>query len=219
MKIFRHLTISLLVFCAMVAAGAFAFVLVVTFVVSAFRDVEISAWNVVTSQIARWFLFWIGIYVIHNLLPIAVAHGRTRREFLAAGSAFSVVLALLMTLFAWLGFLVEGGIYSLMDWRADEHGLPQAYFLMFLVWCAVGMFCAAAFGRFGAGGIFSVPIGVVLVAVTTARIPGSGNLPFIRNVPSYLGAGWHLMSLAAFLVALAATWVIARDMPVRLRTT
>ncbi|SDL99595.1 hypothetical protein SAMN04488074_11598 [Lentzea albidocapillata subsp. violacea] len=219
MKIFRHLNASLLIFCAMVAAGAFVFVLVVTFAVSAFRGIEISGWNVVTSQIARWFLFWMGIYVIHNMLPIAVAHGRTRREFLAGASAFTVVLALLMAVLGWLGFAAEGGIYSLMDWNADEHGSPVAYFLMFLVWCTTGMFCAAAFDRFGAGGIFSVPIGVVLVAVTTVDIPGSGNLPFIPNLPVLLGAGWHAVSVAAFLVALACTWAIARDMPVRLRTT
>ncbi|SFR28328.1 hypothetical protein SAMN04488564_113176 [Lentzea waywayandensis] len=219
MKIFRHLITSIAVFCVLVAAGAFAFAVVTTFVVSAFRDVEISAWNVVASQVARWFLFWVGIYLIHNLLPIAVAHGRTRREFLAGASAFSVVLAFVMGLLGWLGFLVEGGIYSLMDWRADEHGSSVAYFLMFLVWCAVGMFCAAAFDRFGAGGIFSIPIALSLVAVTTTGIPGSGKLPFVPDLPVLLGSGWHLVSVAAFLVALAGTWAIARDMPVRLRTT
>lgn len=219
MKVFRHLTTTLVLFCAMVAAGAFALSVVVVFAVSAFGDVEISAWNVVTSQIARWFLFAVGIYVIHSLLPVAVAHGRTRREFLVAASGFSVVLAFAMTLVEWLGFVVEGGIYSLMGWNADEHGSPVAYFLMFLVWCAVGMFCAAAFDRFGAGGIFSVPIGLVLVVVTAVRIPGSGKLPFIRNVPSLLGAGWHLMSALAFVVALACTWAIVRDMPIRSRTT
>ncbi|NKE59193.1 hypothetical protein FXN61_21190 [Lentzea sp. PSKA42] len=219
MKIFRQVTASLVAFSTIVAACVFAFVVVVTFVVSAFRGVEISAWNIVTSQIARWYLLWAGVYVIHNLLPIAVAHGRTRREFLVATSGFSVVLALAMTLVAWLGFLAEGGIYTLMDWRADEHGTPLAYFLMFLVWCTVGMFCAAAFDRFGAGGIFSVPLGLALVIVTTVRIPGSGNLPFIRNIPSLLGSGWHVMSVAAFLIALAGTWAIARDMPIRLRTS
>jgi hypothetical protein len=218
-KVFRHLTTTLVLFCAMVAASAFAFVVVVTFAVSAFRDVESSAWNVVTTQIARWFLFWAGIYVIHNLLPIAVAHGRTRREFLVAASGFSVVLAFAMAVIEWLGFVVEGGIYSLMDWRADEHGTPWAYFLMFLVWFVVGMFVSAAFDRFGAGGIFSVPIGLALVVVTTVRIPGSGNLPFIRNIPVLFGAGWHLVSALAFVIALAGTWAIARDMPIRLRTT
>jgi hypothetical protein len=90
---------------------------------------------------------------------------------------------------------------------------------MYLVWFTVGMFCAAAFGRLGATGIFSVPVGLVLVVVTAVRIPGSGNLPFIRNIPSLLGAGWHVVSVVAFVVALAGTWAIARDMPVRLRTT
>jgi len=218
-KIFRHLTTTLVTFCAIVAAVVFAFAVVVTFVVSAFSDIEISAWNVVASQIARWFLFWVGIYVIHNVLPIAVAHGRTRREFLVAASGFSVVLAVAMSVLARLGFLAEGGIYALMDWHADEHGTPLAYFLMFLVWCVAGMFCAAAFDRFGAAGVFSVPVGLASVIITTVRIPGSGNLPFIGNIPSLLGEGWHVASVAAFLVVLAGTWAVVRDMPVRVRTS
>lgn len=216
MKIFRHLTTTLVTFCALVAASVFAFAVVVTFVVSAFREVEISGWNVVTSQIARWFLFWAGIYVMHNVFPVAVAHGRTRREFLGAASGFSVVLALVMTLAAWLGFVVEGGIYALMDWHADEHGTPLRYFMMFLVWCAAGMFCAAAFGRFGAAGIFSVAIGLPLMIVTSAPVPGSGSLPFVRDIPLF-GSGWFGLSVLAFLVVLAGTWAVARDMPVRAR--
>lgn len=219
MKIFRQLTASLVLFSAMLAAGAFLFAVVVTFVVSAFRGIEISAWNVVTSQIARWYLLFLGVYVIHNMLPIAVAHGRTRREFLAAAAGFTVVCAAAMALLAWLGFLIEGGIYALMDWSARDHGTLPAYFLMFLVWCAVGAFLAAAFDRFGAGGVIALPVGVVLVVTTGVWIPGSGELPFIRNIPTMLGSGWHAVSLVAWLVAFAGTWAIARDMPIRTRTT
>lgn len=218
MKIFRYLTASLVTFSAIVAAIVFLFAVVVTFVVSAFRGIEISAWNVVMSQIARWYMLFTGVYVLHNLLPIAIAHGRTRREFLAAASGFFVVFALAMAVVGWLGFLLEGGIYGVMDWGTDERGSLHAFFLMFLVWCAVGAFVATAFDRYGAVGIFSLPVGLALVVATNVRVPGSGNLPFIRNIPSLLGAGWHLVSLAAFLVALAGMWAIARDMPVRSQT-
>ncbi|MFI6095341.1 hypothetical protein ACIA8G_07315 [Lentzea sp. NPDC051213] len=217
MKIFRLLTASLVLFSAMVAAGVFVFALVVTFAVSAFRGIEISAWNLVIAQIARWYLLFVGVYVIHNVLPIAVAHGRTRREFLAATAGFTVVVAAAMALLAWLGFVVEGGLYALMDWRADEHGSLAGIFLMFLVWCGVGAFIAAAFDRFGAGGLLSVPIGLVLVVTTGVLIPGSGELPFIRTIPAVLGTGWYAVSLLAWLVALAGTWAIARDMPIRAR--
>lgn len=219
MKILRHLTISLVAFSALIAAGAFVFAVAVTFVVSVFKNVEISAWNIVTSQIARWFLFWTGIYAIHNVLPIAVAHGRTRREFLAAATVYTVVLAAVMSLITWLGFFVEGGIYALMDWRADEHGTLPAYFLMFLVWCGVGAFVAAAFDRFGAGGILALPFGLALVVSAGMLVPGSGNLPFLRNIPDVPGGGWQLASVAGWLVALVATWVIARDMPIKTRTS
>ncbi|GLY46428.1 hypothetical protein [Lentzea sp. NBRC 102530] len=218
MKIFRHLASALGAFCALAALGAFAFAVVLTFVVSAFKDVEISAWNVVMSQVARWFLFWVGIYLVHNVLPIAVAHGRTRREFFLAASAFSVALAAVAALLGWLGFVAEGGIYALMDWQADEHGSPLAYVLMFLVWTAVGMFCAAAFDRYGSAGVFSVPVGFVLAIISTTHIPGAGRWPIVPNLPTAVGAGWHLLSLAAFVVALGLTWVIVRNAPVRVRS-
>ncbi|GHH31522.1 hypothetical protein [Lentzea cavernae] len=217
MKIFRHLALTLTAFCAMVAGGSFVFAVALTFVVSAFRDVEISAWNIVASQVGPWFLLFIGVYAIHNVLPIAVAHGRTRREFLVAASAFSVVLALVMTAVEWLGFLVEGGIYSLMGWGADERATQFAYLLMYLVWFTVGMLCAAAFDRFGGGGIFVLPVALALVVATRVQVPGSGNLPFVTSLPYLLGAGWYVALAVSFGVALAGTWAIAREMPIRVR--
>ncbi|HUQ60311.1 hypothetical protein [Lentzea sp.] len=218
MKTFPHLTKILLSFSAMVAGGAFAFAVVLTFVVSFFRDVEISAWNVVASHVAPWFLLFVGVYAIHNVLPIAVAHGRTRREFLVAASGLSVALTVVATVLAWLGFLAEGAIYPLMDWNADDRGMLFAHPLMFLVWFVTGMFCAAAFARFGAGGAFALPVAFALMTVTRAQIPGTGTLPFVANVPDLLGPGWHAVSGAAFVVALAGTWAIARDMPIRIKT-
>ncbi|HEX7306007.1 hypothetical protein [Lentzea sp.] len=218
MKLFGHLAKTLLTFCVLVAGGAFAFVVALTFVISFFRSVEISAWNIVASHVAPWFLLWVGVYAIHNVLPIAVAHGRTRRELLVGTSVLSVVLALVGTVIAWLGFVVEGGIYALMDWNADRHGAVPAYFLMYLVWFVTGTLCSAAFGRFGVGGVFSLPVAFAFIALTRAQIPGSGTLPFIPEVPGLLGTGWYGVSAVAFAVALAGTWAIARDMPVRVRT-
>ncbi|SDH07203.1 hypothetical protein SAMN05216553_115143 [Lentzea fradiae] len=219
MKIFRHLTTSLVVVCAVIAAVVFVFSLVVVFVVSAFRDIEISAWNLVATQIARWFLLFIGVYVIHNVLPIAVAHGRTRREFLVASSGFVVVLAAVMAVLAWLGFLVEGGIYSLMDWGSDAHGTLPQYFLMFLVWTTAGMFCAASFDRYGPAGIFSVPVAFVLVFAPSMWVPGSGEIPFVPDVVTVADFSWHLLSVAAFVIASLGTWAVARHMPVHVRTS
>ncbi|MFD5831565.1 hypothetical protein [Lentzea sp. NPDC060358] len=217
MKTFPHLAKILLWFSAAVAAGAFAFVVALTFVVSFFREVEISAWNVVASHIGPWFLLWVGVYAIHNVLPIAVAHGRTRRDFLASTSVLAVLLALAGTALAWLGYLLEGGIYGLMGWTADEHGAVPAYFFMYLVWFVTGALCAAAFGRFGPGGVFVLPVAFAFIALTRAQIPGSGTLPFIPDVPGLLGPGWYGVSAAAFAIALAGTWAVVRDMPVRVR--
>lgn len=215
MKIFRHLTTTLVTYGVIVAACAFVFVLAVTFAVSSFQGIEISAWNIVAAQIARWFALWAGVYAIHNVLPIAVAHGRTRREFMVATAGFTVVFAFAMAVCAWLGYLAEDGIYGLMDWSSTEHGLPHEYFVMFLAWGATGTFVAAAFDRYGPLGVLSLPVGLALVVTSGVRVPGSGELPFIRNVPLLLGEGWHVVSFLAWVVALGLAWSIVRDMPVR----
>ncbi|MFD9704580.1 hypothetical protein [Lentzea sp. NPDC059081] len=218
MKTFPYLAKTLVSFSAMVAGGAFAFAVALTFVLSFFSTVEISAWNVVASHVGPWFLLWVGVYAIHNMLPIAVAHGRTRREFLIGTSLLAVVLAVVGIVIAWAGFLAEGALYSLMDWQADAHGSLVVHFLMYLVWFVTGALCAAGFDRFGAGGAFVLPAALVFIAVTRAQLPGSGDLPLFPDGPAQLGAGWYGLSAAAFVVALAGMWALARNMPVRVRS-
>jgi hypothetical protein len=217
-KIFRHLTLTLVPFGAIVAACVFLAVLAATFTISTFGKIVFSAWMLVTVQIARWFVLWVGVYVIHNVLPIAIAHGRTRREFLVAAAGFTAVFALAMSVLAWLGFLVEDGVYDLMGWRSTPHGSPLAYFLMFAVWCGVGMFVTAAFDRWGYGGVLTLPVGLLLVAVPGITMPGTDDMPFIRDAPEWLGDGWHVVSLFAWAVVMVLTWAVARNMPVRVRT-
>jgi hypothetical protein len=219
-KIFRYLTMTMVSFSAFAAACVFLVVLAVSFVISMFGEIVFSGWMLVSVQIARWFVLCVGAYAVHNVLPIAVAHGRTRREFLVAATGFTAVFALVMAVLMWLGFLVEGSVYSLMDWRTTPHGSPLAYFLMFLVWCGVGMFVTAAFDRWGnGGGVLTLPVALALVLVPGITMPGTGDMPFVRDAPYLLGDGWHVVSLFAWVVAAAATWAIARDMPVRVRTS
>ncbi|MEV6239578.1 hypothetical protein [Lentzea sp. NPDC051838] len=217
MRIFRHLTTTLVSFGAIVAASVFLVVLAAEFTLSLVGEVVFSGWMLVTVQIARWFVLWVGVYAIHNVLPIAVAHGRTRREFLVAATGFTVVFALAMALSAWLGFLVEGFVYDVMDWRTTPHGSILAYFLMFLVWCGVGMIIGAAYHRWGLGVVFVLPVGLALALVPGVTMPGTGDMPFVRDLPLVLGDGWHVVSVFAWVVAVAVTWAIARAMPVRAR--
>ena len=218
MKLFRHLTTTLVAYGAIVAACVFLFTLAATFTLSLFADIVFSGWMMVSVQIARWFVLWVGVYTIHNVLPIAIAHGRTRREFLGAATGFTAVFAVAMALLAWLGFLVEDVVYDLMGWRSTPHGSPLGYLMMFAVWCAVGMFVTAAFDRWGYGGVFTLPVGLVLVAVPGIIMPGTDDLPFFRDAPEWLGNGWHVVSLFAWMLTMALTWAVARDMPVRTRT-
>lgn len=67
----------------------------------------ISAWSTVGSQAPMWFLFTMGIMLSTVSLPVAVAHGITRRAFCHAAAVFAVASAVLFGLLVMLGYGVE----------------------------------------------------------------------------------------------------------------
>lgn len=214
MKIFQALSRSLLPFLPLVGGGALVATFAVTFVVSIWHDVTLSGWNITAAQIARWFAFWIGVYLIHNLLPIAVAHGRTRREYLWQAALFAVLAGATLAVTARIGFLLETWLYQAMDWSRTTAGNGfLEYWLMFMVWIGAGAFIAAAFGRYEGGGLLAIPIGIVLILPAGSLVSGSNSLPFIGTLPSTGQA--VLVTAGAIVVAFGLAWSIARDMPIR----
>ena len=89
--------------------------LVLTFAIDLRATITESVWDPAVS-VVRWFALGYGVYLINRLLPLYVAAGRTRREFLGSVALFlagaGAVLAALLT----LGFALEGVLYRAMDW-------------------------------------------------------------------------------------------------------
>ena len=214
-------------------AGLVIFTMAVVTGVSFARDIVISGWDVATG-IIPWYAAFIGGYVLHTVLPIHIAHGRTRRDFAIEVLAFSGIFTTLLALLATAGFAIEQGLYALAGWSReapDDHLFSSytdyatifaEYWLMVLVWTAAGALIGAAIYRSPEGGWLAFIPALVLVGLAgLGTEPRLGPLAFIVDRldieadPSLPLAA--AMSVACYLAALAMTWPIMRDMPLRNR--
>lgn len=221
-----HLTFALLAWVAIAVLAA-----VVTAGAAVWGTVDRSLWHYPATMAARWFALGLGVDAITTYLRLHVAHGRTRRDFLRQLWPHLLVLSAFLALLVAIGYLVEGGVYALLDW---PHQLPHpalfgttdnlpgvigAFTLMFVLWAIVGVLLAAAFTRNVLLGLITVPIGLLIIT-PSELVAGTTAVPLIQDVmealhlPTAASIGF---GLAGIVVGGAAIWGIVRDMPVRPR--
>jgi hypothetical protein len=222
----------------LIGGGFLLTVLLLTGIVSTFTEVRISGWEIAT-QVVRWFVAAIGVYVTAVYLPLYVTHGRTRREVARDSAIFLAIYAVLVAVLVTVGFAIERVIYRIAGWsqRLENTHLfdaPDQYHLILFehvvlltVWVAAGAMLGAALYRGVGLGLALVPLGlgtVVLTEVVTG--PGSfGPLPppLLEVTGLQLGAFTPLTAAATALLCCgllaAVTWSIVRDVPIRNQTT
>lgn len=230
--LFERMLVAQGAYLAMVWAGYLALFVAVTIAIAIFGSLHTSVWEQ-ASQLFRWFALFIGVYLTGTYLRLAVAHGRTRREFMAQASAFLAVYSALVAALMTLGFLVETAIYRLGGWPqtlARDHLFDSpdqlgrifvAYWLVLAVWTVVGAMIAAAFHRNGPLGVLGMAVGVLLImptelAVGFNSVPVGSALVELARAPA---PAIVALCPASFAVGLALTWAIVRDMPIRPRST
>lgn len=227
----RRLLSDQAIFAVMVWAGFTVFMFVLTFIVSLFREIEVSGWNL-AGQPARWFGFAIGIYVGHTLFPLHVTHGGTRKGFMAQVVVFVVAYGALLGALFTLTFPLEAGYYAIMGWPQALHGtelysgafdLPMIlvqWVLIMTLWVAGGVFMGGAWYRNQAYGSLGIVIGVFFVGLSGMAI-GSGDGPFewaYRQLFTGTGPGAgvavviHMVSIA---IMFGLTWLAFKDAPIR----
>ncbi len=219
-----------------VIVGAFfTFVLTATFVVSLYRDIAVSGWDIAT-QIPRWYAGGVGVYLTAVYLPLYIAHGNTRRNICRQLAVFAAAFVIVFAGLIALGYVLEHLIYQAAGWpqalTADHLFTdPLDYWMivveftgMLSVWVAGGAMLGAAFYRNPAVGLLLVPVALVMAAIVEAAygpsmFDGIGALVGILGVTvtQTTPAGAAATSAVLVAVALAVTWPMVRDMPMRPR--
>jgi hypothetical protein len=228
----RLLLTTHLPFLALCWAGFAAAVVALTFALALRVDLDRSVWDPAVS-VARWFALGYGVYFVNRLLPVYVAHGRTRREFAANLAVFLVVASAMVAALLALGLALEGLLYQAMGWphRVDAERLYDAagpyplvlvsYWALMLTWATIGLLLGAGFYRSNGGELVAIALALAMVVVTGSAI-GFDGLPLLGSVVDLARvplAGTLALCLAGLLPGVAVTWAMVRDIPIRNRVT
>ena len=220
--------IPFLLLCWVVFAAA---VLVLTFGIDLRATISWSVWDPAVGFV-RWFALGYGVYFVNRMLPVYVAHGRTRREFLRSIALFVLVAAAMVAALLTLGLALEAVLYRAMDWpqRVETERLFDSpgqyplvfasYWAMLVVWMTIGLLLAAGFYRSAGSELVVIAVALAMVVVTGFGI-GFNGLPFIGAVVDLAAvplAGSFGLCLAGLLPGAALTWALVRDLPMRNRT-
>ncbi|HLL64166.1 MAG TPA: hypothetical protein VK453_00285 [Micromonosporaceae bacterium] len=212
--------------------GFAVFVAVVVAVISLFRPITISGWDG-ASGVVRWAAAGYGAYLTGRLLPVFIAHGQTRRDFMIQTSVFAAVAVAAYAALATIGYALEGLLYRAVDWpqrfqedrifTASDQVLPIfiTHAVMLLGWMIAGAFLAAAFYRLDGGGLVAIPVAILLVATASLAV-GYNSLPFVGAFIQRLDApviATAVLAAASILAGAGLTWGLVRDVPIKTRTS
>ena len=208
-----------------------AAVVVLTVAIHLLGTVDQSVWDPAVT-VVRWFALGYGVYLVYRLLPVLVAHGRTRREFLRSVALFVVAAAAVLAALLAAGFAIEGLLYRFLD--LPQRVAPErlfdtptqypriflSYWAMLAVWTTIGLLLGAGFYRSGGNELVALVLALAMVVVTGYGI-GFNGLPFVgavvdvADLPLAASLGLCLVGLVP---GAAVIWALVRDLPIRSRT-
>ncbi|MDH2427656.1 hypothetical protein [Sphaerisporangium sp. TRM90804] len=216
-------------FAVMLWAGYLVLVTVITLAVELFGELNQSAWEQAT-QLPRWYAFFTGVTLVRQFLPLYIAHGQTRREFGAQAAVTVALFAPFLSALITISYLLETALYGLLDRPqviSQAHLFTEPtqvplvfaeYLLEFLVWIIGGSFIGAGFYRWGAGGLLTIPVGILLAVLAETATGGELRLPLLRVIDLNLSPSAAMtagVGIGAFVLGLALTWPLIRDVPLR----
>ncbi len=223
-----HVSFALISWMVLMVVAA-----LVTVGIALWGNLDQSVWHYVATQVTRWLALGLGFDAINTYLRMHIAHGRTRRDFQRQLWVYFVGLATAFTALLMIGYLVERGVYALMDWphrlqsaalfdsSGDMLGIFGGLALMTLLWTIAGAMLDAAFTRNVLLGVLTIPVGFLLISPTELLV-GANGVPIFRDTV----ASWDLSTVASTGIAVAGvavgcavTWGVLRDMPIRPKVT
>ncbi|HEX2052639.1 MAG TPA: hypothetical protein VHJ78_02790 [Actinomycetota bacterium] len=206
----------------------------VTGLIATFSEITTSGWEKWT-QLPRWYAGAIGFYMTWMYLPVYIAHGRTRREFVREAPGAIIVLSGILAALVAAGFAIEAVAYRAAGWPqtltsthlfsspTDFALILVEYWLAFLVWIVAGTFLGAAFYRQPGFGLLLVPVALMLVTVMEAALGDDGTISALPPVIQLFdltpqGASlFRALGTAAVctVIGYGLTWSLARELPMR----
>lgn len=186
------------------------------------------------SGAALWFTGFAGGYIAHQSLPMFVANGRTRRDTaIELGMLCAVAVPVLAAMIT-IGFALEWGLYTLLDWPLgeiedrlfDAHSQLGLIFLdhllALLLWTVGGALIGAAFYRGNELGLGAIAVALVLAAINGAgtgfTMGPAAVLVRLLGEPGWTPLAGIVVSVACIAVAAGLTWLVVRDTPIRPKT-
>ena len=198
-----------------------------------FSDVTSSVWEE-ASNVVAWYVGGVSGYVAYQVVPVLITHGRTRRDSAIELALFMVFFASVAAVLVAAGFLIEYVVFGIAGWPRDLSGnqmfdshldvllIVVQYWLISIVWAAAGGFVGAALYRYHDNGWLAIlPASILIGLIGTFTQAFWGPIGFV--VERFLPVEMPSLALAiptaiaCFLVALAMTWPILRDLPIRNR--
>lgn len=217
---------------ALIAWGALVAVVAATIAgVATVSTISRSGWEMAAAA-PPWFAAFIGGYLTNSVLPLHVAHGQTRRDFAIELVILSVLFTAALAILMAIGFLLETLLYRVMDWPrvlSEDHLFTSTtqvplifteFWLTFLTWFGAGAFVAAAWYRSDGEGLIALVPALIPIAITGTALGDSwGPVGFVlgrffepASPPLALAIP---ICIASFLLTLAMTWPVVRDIPLR----
>jgi hypothetical protein len=210
------------------------FVALVIGVVALFTDIRTSGWEKAT-QLPRWYAGAIGVYMTALYLPVYIAHGRTRREFLKQSPAAILVTTTVLALLMAIGFGIEYLAYRVAGWPqalssthlfdspTDFGPIFLQHWLAFLVWMVAGTFLGAGFYRNPGLGFLMLPVALLAVTLIESSLGGNATvsalpplLTLFDFIPQTGTVGRALvMAAGCSAVGWLITWLVVKDLPMK----
>lgn len=198
-----------------------------------FTEVSDSTWEQ-SSQVVPWYVGGVSGYILYQTVPMFIGHGRTRRDTAIEVLIFMVIFATVAAVLVAAGYLIEYVVYGMAGWPRDLSGdqlfdshldvllIVVQYWLISIVWAASGALVGAAFYRYDANGWLAlIPASILIGLIGTFTQGFWGLSGFV--VDRFLPVETPSLPLAivtagaCVLIALAMTWPILRDLPIRNR--
>lgn len=222
-----------ILFGSLMWAGLMVLTLVIALAIDRFGSVPDSIWEQ-SSQVVPWYVGGVCWYIAYQTVPTTLAHGRTRRDTAIEVTIFLVTFAGVAAVLVAAGYLIEYAVYGLAGWPRALSGnqLFDSYldiplillqsWLVAVVWAGAGAFVGTATYRYPDVGWLSLfPASVLIGLVGTFTNGFWGPVGYLIDrflsveTPSLVFA--IPIAIACFLISLAATWRILRDLPIRTR--